>query len=293
MANTHPLLMEKAEAEEEVPQQEAPVEEAAPDEEPTESPDAEEPQEEDDQIVLSRKGLFQDFKRLEQEDPRFANILHDYAARKARREHKPKIDELEARVAELNERVRKESIGRMSQDEIKERLANDPKFRQAFDAKVPNAQAVRAKSEVAQAVDDAVDTFIEAGLDPEDAVRFRQSLEGGWYDFERDANGSPVGQPLTPYKAMALFQSDMGRHLRQKAPVAAPQQQVAPKPRAVPNKALSNSGPDLTPVGGSSAGGKSMKMSEYNRLDWKQKIAMFPDEKDVAAALDSGRLVRD
>ena len=308
----HPLLREieeqEASAPEAVPSPETPDGPVAPEAEvaaPAEESNQPEPE---DFIKISRKAIYADLARLSEEDKEFQNNLNSLVGRKARREYKPKIDEMEAELAQFRAQAALAARQVTDPEALKERLLRDPEFRRQYDAPIPDPDALRLQASLERSVDAIFDGV--ADVLPEDIQsKYREAITSGHYDIQRDVNEQPVlvnGQPLllTPTEALAQVANAVNRYARwhvgqraAAAPAPAPAQavsaSVAVAERPVANPALAAVTPDLSPAGGGAGGQRRMSVAEYERLTPPQQIALYPRAEELERALSSGELYRD
>ena len=262
--------------------------------------------------VQPRKLTYAEIAQMAEQDPEVRNYLNSLVGRKARKEWKPKVDELEARVAAYELERHNQARQNMDPAAVKDRLLNDPEFARQFHAPAPQPEVIQMRAQIERAVDTVFDSVADV-LPDEVSDKYRAALQGGHYDIARDADENPVldsqGQPirLSTLDALAQFQSAIGRQARWFAvnaartrapePVAsAPVQAaavVSETPRAKPNPRLSEATPDLSAGGGSSRGAARMKLSEYNALNPLQQIKLYPTTSDLQRALDNGELYPD
>lgn len=308
---TNPLLREfeeqEARAAEATPETVVPTEPVVPDAPaglPAEEPSQSEPE---PFYKINKASTYADLNRLAEEDPEFRNNLNSLIGRKARREYKPRIDELEAQLAQFNAQATIAARSVTDPEAVKERLLRDPEFRRQYDAPIPDPEFLRVKSALERSLDDVFDAV--ADVVPDEVVTtYREAIIGGHYDIKRDTNEQPVlgqdGQPilLSPYEALAQVTNAVNRQARyfmtqaavKTAPASAPVASAAPAAvadRPVANPALAAVRPDIsTPSGGAGAGVQRMSTTEYNNLTPPQQIALYRTGADLERALASGEL---
>ncbi len=252
------------------------------------------------------RGYYQELMRLEREDLEFRNALRTRAGRMAATEWKPKVANLEAELAELRRQVQEERLKALDPDEIKERLYQDPKFRQEYDrTRAEDPSRIRLQAAIESRINAVIDEA-EQYLPPEEIARRHAALQQGAYDAVRDQSGRPV-RVLTPEESVQWFERDMRTaifsHLQQQARASAPAAQAAPPPApakepaeapapAKSNPALAKASPDLT-APKAPGGSKGMLYSEYKKLNPAQRMAMYRTAADVEAAFARGDLVKD
>jgi len=317
----HPSLLAAAQAEAETQEEETPVVAETPEvpvetvPEPASEPVAEEEsvpetvaeEVQERKVYLDPSQYYREIERLEREDPEFRNAIRTKLGRQAKREYQPKVADLEARLAEREAELQRLRAGQMSEDEIKERLLNDPEFRRSYGAEPQNPQAIRERAELEIQFEQIVEQA-EQHLTPAEIAPYKQAVANRVFDFEFDANGRPIRQ-LTPAQSMLRFQAALNTAVQTKlanqraapppppAPVAAPPKAEVvevptpveeDKPKA--NVALAQATPDLTGNNSVRAAGQ-MHLSEYEALDPPTKMRLFPE--GLGAALASGKIVRE
>jgi len=301
----HPRLRKDEEAGQEQPEAiVAPeTESVAPQDEPEVAE-----QEEDESkylVTFDRRKAGKAFEQWQKEDPELANSLNSWVGQKARREWKPKLDQVELELAEVRAQFHQAQMRTMTQEQVKDRLLNDPQFRQNF-GQVPDPQALAQQ----KALERAIETSQEAVADvlaADELSGFRKSLEGGWYDFERDEAGKPL-RALPVEESLARYNRDLmqAAMAKRQGAVAPPPTRpsgppppptiappVAEKPKAAPNPKLAQVSPDLSPPSSGGTGATRMSLSEYKAMNWSQRMAMFPTNADYEKARKSGLIYGD
>ena len=306
----HPLLREIEEGEAHaavaVPVPETPTEPVVPTEPVATPAEESNPPEPDDFYKISRKATYADLARLSEEDKEFQNNLNSLVGRKARREYKPKIDELEAELAQFRARAAMAARQVTDPEVLKDRLLRDPEFRRQYDAPIPDPDFIRMQSSLERSVDDIFDGV--ADVLPEDIQgKYREAIYSGHYDIKRDANEQPIlvnGQPLqlTATEALTQVATAVNRYARwyvgqgvATAPAPAPvgSAPTAVVDRPVANPALAAVRPDITSPGGGAGGARRMSLAEYERLNPLQQIALYKTSEDLERAITSGELYRE
>lgn len=315
---THPRLLETAQAEAETQEEKTPVVVETPEvpvetvPEPASEPVAEEEsvpktvaeEAPDHKVYLDSTQFYREIERLERENPDFRNAIRTKLGRQAKREYQPKVADLEARLAEREAELQRLREGQMSEDEIKERLLNDPEFRRSYGAEPQNPQAIRERAELQIQFEQIVEQA-EQHLTPAEIAPYKQAVANRVFDFEFDANGRPIRQ-LTPSQSMLRFQSALNTAVQNKlatqraapppppAPVAAPPKAEVvevptpveeDKPKA--NAALAQSTPDLTANSTTRVGGV-MTLAEARNLPPPELVRLFPT--GIEDAVRSGKI---
>lgn len=83
-------------------------------------------------IVLDRRNLGREYVRYFNEDKNFRAQASTTAGRQAKREAQQRIDELEQELAQIRRDNRTREVQQMSQEDIAERMANDPQFAREY-----------------------------------------------------------------------------------------------------------------------------------------------------------------
>ena len=317
----HPLLAKEAEEKAAAQQEEAPVAEVAPEvpAEPVPDPTSEvsAPEEsapetvaeevvQERRVTLDPARYYQEIARLEQEDPEFRNAIRTRLGRKAAQEYRPKMADLEARLAEREAELQRLRAGSLGEEEIKERLLNDPEFRRTYGVEPPNPQAIRERAAL-EVQRDSILESAEQYLSKDEIAPYVQAAMRGVFDHEFDANGRPV-RPLSPNESMLRFSAALNQAIQAKVATPRATPTPPPPPKEVPppvaevvaapapvveqptaNIALAQSTPDLTANNSTRQAGV-MQLAEYQRMNPPDQIRMFPE--GLAAAMASGKIVR-
>lgn len=319
----HPLLQQEAEARAEEVQEEAPVAVEAPEApvetstEPTSevvAPEGEEAPEtvvEERKVYLDPERYHQEIIRLEQEDEKFRNALRTKIGREAAKQYRPKLAELEARLAEREAELARVTQSTLTEDEIKDRLLSDPEFRRRFDSKPPDPNQIR-ETALLQQQRDAILESAERFLTTEEIAPYVQAAASGVWDHEFDAANRPIRR-LTPQESMARFATALNTAIQQKhaksqvqtsAPVQAPKAASAPPPpppaapvavpeapAAVeapqPNVALAQANPDIS-SGNTIRQTSQLTMAQVRDMSPPDLVRLFPN--GVAQAVAEGKI---
>ena len=266
---------------------------------------------------LNKASAYKDLAELAENDPEFRNVVNTLVGRKAA-PYKQKTLQLEQQLAELTARQHEVERARFEDDpELAEKLRTDPAFAARYHSRPEDPRAVALRNELTSTIDEIIDEVAEHI--PQDVQdRYRNALAQGWYDIKRDANEVPVLDPagnqikLTAVQSIRQFQRQVSGFAaatrnRQPAPrtaaaapaaaapvsappaaaVATEAPPAAPAPRA--NARLAEASPDLS-RGASGGGGVSMSREEYQQLNPKQRMALFPSTDDYERALADGRI---
>jgi hypothetical protein len=311
----HPLLLPKEEAEPTDDDQAVAETTPEPESDALETPESEEaPAEEtaeDHWVRLDGRNLYQEFARLERENPDAANVLNTLVGRKASRKFDPKIRQLEEELEELRSRNRNLEIRSMKPEDIERRFREDPQFAEAYTRTVHekpvDPQSKNLEREILSEIDDAIDRAERDGLSPTRVDEYRQAIQfcpvhntnqHGFFDHEFSPDTKEWKPVSSPIRAMKLFsQSIAGEAARAKAPApqAAAPQPVAEAPKPVseakkpkPNARLADAAPDLSPSSGGGGSKTRMSVSEYQQMTPPERQKLFPTMKDYEDARRSG-----
>lgn len=291
----HPYLQQLAD--EEAAKLAAESTEEVPDEETSTQ---EEPEPEFYQIPKSAN-LYRELTRLAEEDESFRNNLNTLVGRKAKKEYQTQISALEAELAEFKAERARQARASFSEEELGKRL-KDPEFAQAYHSPVPDAELIRARSTAERIVEDTIEG-VEDVLTPDEIERFRNALTAGHYDVRRDENEKEIlfqGQPVQVdwQEAITQFNRQINRYARyqleqrNKPTEQTPAAESKPVEQAPVKNRLAEASPDLSATAGS-RGMARMSMSEYKRLNPRERIAMFKTDKDFENAVREGTLYYD
>lgn len=315
--STHPRLLAEAEAKTEEVQEETPVAVSEPEVpvEPSPEPTSEEvapaseatPETvvEERKVYLDPERYHQEILRLEAEDEKFRNAIRTRLGRQAAKEYKPKIADLEARLAEREAELAKVRQSTLTEDEIKERLLTDPEFRRQYDSKPADPVQIRERATLELQRDEILENA-ERFLTKEEIAPYVQAAAQGVFDWEFDANRRPIRR-LTPVESMTRFQSGINAAIQQKfsrppAQASAPQQAAPPPPPPpqatqpeVPaaveapkaNTALAQASPDLS-TGNSTRVASQMTMAQVRSMNPPDLVRLFPE--GIAKAVESGKI---
>lgn len=271
------------------PATEAPVAAA----EPPATPTAPEPPK---QIVIDKsKGLREEIRRLEREDPEFANQYNIHVGDKAARKYKPIIDSLTAeRDAARNELRRREMLA--IPDAEKARLfETDPKWAKEYaelvhtkpEDTINNLRVQQERDSVTQRIVDTFRSAIDRGLPREQVDAVAADVQAGKFDHDEDGN------VLHPLVALAniqqVFTDRLLAHARTavvNTPAAASPAPVSEEPVAPPtNPLLTQPGPDTSTAGVMRASGHRDPLVDYQKaLDGKGSKMPSSEEIDKMTA---------
>lgn len=260
-------------------------------------------------LKVDRRNLYAEIQRLANEDKEFANNFNAAVGRKAAREYKPQLTAKDARIAELEGTLRKMEISSMDEDQVAERLRTDPDFATRYHAKPVDTNVIVQRARYEAMVDEAIATAEEQGVPAAVVQRYQRSLETGWFDYARDAQGNPL-QPLAPEQSILAFQrglmSEAVKLARVNAilpqvaapagpvapapnpPPASPPPPVAAKPAAMPNPALAKASPDLAPASGGAGGRPRVSLEEWHKMFPPERKALYPNLADFERDLKAG-----
>lgn len=292
-SQVHPLLRKDEETVEE-PQSDAVVE--------TPETESIEPQEEAEDeskylVTFDRRKAPQAFAEWQKdgEAKDLANALNSFVGQKARREYKPKLDEMALKLAEAEAKYQQVTTRNMTPEQVKERLYSDPDFRQNF-GQVADPQALAQKQSLERALEN-VHEAVASALTEDEMSGFKKSLEGGWYDYERDETGKPL-RALPVEEALSRYNRDLFAAAQAKGQGAVappptrpagppPPPTITPpvaKPKAAPNPRIAQASPDMSAASVGSTGAARMSVSEYKAMNWTQRAALFPDYEKARKA---------
>lgn len=268
------------------------------------------PAEEEEFYRIPKSNAYRELQRLADEDQALKNALNSMVGRKAAREYKPKLVELEAELA-------RERAWRISQQKkaleaerdtdpegFAQKVISDARYRAAWDAKAPDPREVETRGRYQAAIEQTLDTFADT-IPPDVLQQFEASVKTGWYDEDRDPASSTRGRKLSPEESLTRLQADLyqfTQRVRQEqsarpapatkaAPAPAPAP-VAEKPK--PNIALAQASPDLTPPSsGGSTGRHRWKMSEVKAMSRAEQAVHFPGIGDFGKAVREGLIDTD
>ena len=103
----------------------------------------------------------------------------------------------------------------LDEDTVKDRLLNDPAFRERYGKKPEDPQIVAFRNSLERSIDHVKSSYVDQVGD-QVLNQFERSLREGWFDNERDPFGRP-GRELTPTETVAHFQAAVGNYAIQMA----------------------------------------------------------------------------
>lgn len=310
-SDVHPLLRPKEEVAE--PVAEAAVLEETPTEAPVPEPTPEVPVAEEPKprrvIDLDAEDLYSQVQRYATEDPKFQNIFNSAVGRKVAKDYAPKLTQLEAEKARLEQRLREIEMQNLSEEDLNAKL-RDPEFRKRYDQKPEDPALIEVRGQFNAALARAEDSVANY-LDPNELGAFRKSLMSGYFNAERDAQGNPLRQ-LTAQETLVSYNNALHEYARTKAatkqapkaevPTPAPQPAAAvvaeeapapPSPKPVANTRLAQLSPDLSTPAPSGGSPQSFKLSEVRRMAPPERLRHFPTGAALQEAIDKGTVLVD
>ena len=139
-------------------------------------------------FTLSKENLYQDIRRLAEEDSHFAEVVGAYSGRKASSKYESKIAEYEAELAQYRRNQEKQEILSMEAADIDAKFASDPEFARRYTELIhSNDQDITQLQEnlqIAAAINKVFDSAYDVGLTPEQETKFREDIKSGKYDEE-------------------------------------------------------------------------------------------------------------
>lgn len=260
--------------------------------EPPATPPAPEPTK---QIVIDKsKGLREEIRRLEREDPEFANQYNIHVGDKAARKYKPLIDSLTAeRDAARNELRRREMLA--IPDAEKARLfETDPKWAKEYaelvhmkpEDTINNLRVQQERQSVEQRIVDTFRSAIDRGLPQEQINAVAADVQAG--KFDRDEDGNILHPLVALANIQQVFTDRLLAHARTavvNTPAAAQSAPVSEEPVAPPtNPLLTQPGPDTSTAGVMRASGHRDPLVDYQKALDKGGKMPSSDEIDKMTA---------
>lgn len=145
-------------------------------------------------ITINRKDLFNELGRLQKDDQEFRQALGTIAGRHNKSQYESQLQEARLENQRLQREFRKLELGKLSPEELKNKLADDSDFRKEYDELQSSDEVHQQQVDLLRmnrSVESIFTTAEDAGIPEETIAKYKSALKSGKYDF-KDSSGQPT-----------------------------------------------------------------------------------------------------
>lgn len=221
---------------------------------------------------------YQEVQRLIRENPKFANAFNDAVGKKAARQYKPQIDELNTRLQMASTATRRAEIQAMDDETIEQRFASDPTFAREYTDTVHAPEANTAQLEnmrVLSTIQNLFSVAADQGLPEEKVEGYLKDIQAGKYDSVSHA------------EAIGQLQSAIYQDLATLSPSVNTKTDT---PASQPSQKVDTATPDMSGNSTSPNSSQTWSYEEVQRMNPEQMLKFFPKDEDYMNAVREGRI---
>lgn len=255
-----------------------------------ETPEVETPTtQEPEKIVLELDpdNIAGSFESFASTNPQASNVISSLMGNRAKLRYQPEIDRLNAQLEEQRLLVAQTQINAMSDEEVQQKLASDPTFRQQYDSVQNAGPALQQRQQqlgIAQTINNTLLSAMENGLPESKATEILENVRAGKFNTDEQGNNLGVDGSLD------LFRNHVMAELRTSVSGVAPNPAGDDSSNAGPSQPpIDTATPDISPTSAASTPSKRT-MQEINSMTSEQLLEAFPGDEDLENAIRNGEI---
>lgn len=232
-------------------------------------------------------------RRLQDQDPKIANVINSMVGEKAKRAWEPKLQQTQLELERLQRQLLEVEVNTIPEAERNQRIASDSEFAEKVNQlrDQPDFDGRQAQLNTLQQIYSIVEEASERGLSEETIGTYYEKLREGQFDKDSEGNVLSFEASLNSFRRALydeVIESVRGTKATPQEEPQTPQEPQAPQEPARPIIQDSAS-PDMSGNNSASRGTK-FTLNQIQAMNPDELLLHFPNDGDYERAIINGNI---